>query len=717
MTLRNTLEQFPSYQLCRSKIEELDGRIAVFQQEKTKLQTEAANPKRIDGINEEIAALAELRGHIQALLDYMQSSKADISGSEREYEEIVRELMALKPETAETETDRKGLIERAKNLTARLQKALETLEGFDSPEGPADELQDLRRDTRTNVRVLLKNFFGEDESAAAEIEKQLELRPSETERRLAAFFYTQANPRAKKVEGVLDKFFASKEYKTFRAEFVAASRKDYKTGSAKIFAETEFAKLAAMKTPEERRKHADVILKVVDGYTLDTSSRSGYSVVLPYCVGSKKAEFLRAESGNECENIKTREFFLQIKFRLLRFGESELDYALPSYALWSLFRKGKLAALGIQDETFAQIVNYNSQGGYLNFAQWSESGNLYIKGDGTKSEVLKAAVLQEMQEVARELVPAVNVLSGYRRGLGEFAGPQQSQSSWLKEYRKCGLRVNTHTGAVESELPASEPVNQVGHVVYQFNKQDGEKERREFLVNKEMVAGVEHKGQPLDISRISGFRDVPEGYPLRPLLTEIYVRLENLNRKIVELKSHKHVTDQEKRTAKGYLDQLFAFGGELRDARRDLKAMTASLGKKERSWSWLSVGKKQLREQIANREETIRTLEQAIEAMANLLEPYGLNPQYYIQNAAQLERSSIDNNKRYIEEHCVVGLNEMLEPLIAEFNRLIDAYNDIYNHYADAFDKVSKSPLRRDSSSWDQSQKIEYFGSRFRKIA
>lgn len=683
MTLRNTLEEYPSHQLCRSKIKELDGRIAVFQQEKTKLQVEAANPKRMEGINDEISALTELRGCVHALLDYMYSTKVDLSGAENEYGQILRELMVLKPETAETEADRKGLIERAKSLTERLQKTLETLQSFDSPEGPADELKDLRIETRRNVRGLLKDFFGEDESAAAEVEKQLELRPSENERRLAVFFYTQANPRAKKAEQAVDKFFASKEYKTFKAKFVAALKKRCgHTLPAKIFVETEFAKLAAMKTPEERCNHADVLLRVTDEYRLDGP---GHSAAAPYCINSGKAEFLRAESGNERENMSTREFFLQIKFMLLRFRANELDYALPSYALWSLFRKGKLAELGIQDEEFAQMVHYNAQGGYLNFAQWSECGNLCIKGAGTESEVLKAAVSQEMQEIARELMPAFNASKGYKEGSGESG----MESSGLAEYRKCGLRVNTHTGATESELPASEPINQAGHVLYQFYKQDGEEVKRKHLVNQRMVFGPENRDEqvaPLDLAGVSGFKDVPEGYLLQQLLKQIEYRLNELFYKIESLKKHKHVTAEEKQEIETKLDELSALYEQTQNIRKERGKLYASYEKARQSrWPF-------------GREKRVSNLGSGIDAVdasiSGLIGSSNEINKWLRDNCGygcdgvkwSYTQEGVENLRKSLLEHCVVGLNDRLHLLVAEFERLRTAYNDIYGHYSSLFD-------------------------------
>ena len=152
--------------------------------------------------------------------------------------------------------------------------------------------------------------------------------------------------------------------------------------------------------------------------------------------------------------MNTREFLLQIKFMLLRFDENDLSYALPSYALLSLFKKGKLAELGIQDEEFAKMIHYNAQGGYLNFARWTASGNLCINGDGAQSEVLKAAVLQECRKLPENWFLLLMLQAAIKKGLGESG----MKSPGLTEYRKCGLRVNTHTGAAESELPASEPV-------------------------------------------------------------------------------------------------------------------------------------------------------------------------------------------------------------------------------------------------------------------
>ncbi|MEK7171508.1 MAG: hypothetical protein AAB739_01230 [Patescibacteria group bacterium] len=683
MALRNILEQYPSHQLCRSKIAELDGRITTFQMEKTKLQAEAANPMRIEGLNREISALAELRGCMHALLDYMCGAKANLSGAENEYGQILRELMVLKPETAETEADRKGLIERAKSLTERLQKTLETLKDFDSPEGPADELQDLRRDTKTNVRVLLKGFFGENESAAAEIEKQLELRPSENERRLAAFFYTQANPRAKKVGEALDKFFASKEYKTLKAKFVAALKKRGDMGAvAKIFAETEFAKLAAIKTPEERRKHEDVTIQVMD-YGLDSLAESGNSVAAPYCIDSGKAEFLKAESGNERENMNTREFLLQIKFMLLRFDENDLSYALPSYALLSLFKKGKLAELGIQDEEFAKMIHYNAQGGYLNFARWTASGNLCINGDGAQSEVLKAAVLQGMQEIARELVPAFNASSGYKKGLGESG----MKSPGLTEYRKCGLRVNTHTGAAESELPASEPVNQVGHVVYQFNKQEGEEAAEKHLANQKMVFGKE-EAKPLDLASISEFKDVPEGYPLQQLLKQIEDRLNELLHEIYFLKNHKrNVTAEEKQEIENKLNELSALYSQIQDIASQRDDVYASYRKARQSrWPF---GREKRTDALASE---IKALDDSKSKYIGVSNERG---QWFRDNYRNgcngvdwsHSQEGVEGLRKSLEEYCVVGLDEKLQPLIDEFARLQKTYKDIYEQYSKLFDK------------------------------
>ena len=50
-------------------------------------------------------------------------------------------------------------------------------------------------------------------------------------------------------------------------------------------------------------------------------------------------------------------------------------------------------------------------------------------------------------------------------------------------------------------------------------------------------------------------------------------------------------------------------------------------------------------------------------------------------------QEGVEGLRKSLEEYCVVGLDEKLQPLIDEFARLQKTYKDIYEQYSKLFDK------------------------------
>ncbi|MFC1615526.1 hypothetical protein ACFL21_00140 [Patescibacteria group bacterium] len=81
-------------------------------------------------------------------------------------------------------------------------------------------------------------------------------------------------------------------------------------------------------------------------------------------------------------------------------------HAFPSYAIWSLFRKGVLEEFGFTSEEFEKYIHFNNHGGYLNFASL-DHGRVNIPGFTIPSE-MQELIAREMKEIAAELLPAIN---------------------------------------------------------------------------------------------------------------------------------------------------------------------------------------------------------------------------------------------------------------------------------------------------------------------
>lgn len=704
MTLRETLAQYPSHAVCKAKLEDLFEKMGRLDVEKQHLQTVGAHELRIEGVKVEMQSLIDLSDSIQRLLAVMTNQRSVVLDVENIYQEIVSGLLALNPAEAETEGDRQDLIEKSERLTKRLQEILATLKGFDAVE-EGEELKDVRVETKKSVRTLLKEFFGEEVGAAGKLDRQLELVPSENERSLAVFFYKQANPKAKKPEQAVEKFFASKEYKTLRTQLVGQLRERPSAGpDVKAFVETEFAKLASMKTPEERESHAGGInwfLKKYDPY------ESGKSLVIPY----RNSFSFRGTHPDKDMNARNRDFLLGLKYRFLHLGVNDIDFALPSYALVSLFGSGELDRFGVDDKWFQDNVHFNDHGGgYFNFAEWRANGNLSIKGKrlegGQDAQTFEALVLKKMQEIARELAIPISALMGYNVGLQE-----KGLFAQLIRYVHSGLRVNTHTGVVESLLPGSEAMNQAGQINYESGRHEGEGVLARHLARQKMAFGPDdptaEKFEPLDLAKISGFKDVPEGHSLPRALDQISEELTRIFEEIQKwanfgCSKRIDVTKEELRKLEDDLREFTNKALQRRFMVTTLSQMRDYLWEKQESF--LSIGKNKLKRSIQSQIELIGEIDRGLESIAQFFIKHGVCDRVNLD-------SLTDEFIKYITEQIfdgrfVVGLNERLRPLVQEFERLRTAYYDIENAYNLMFDsEVAHYEKRRGCGDYNKPRK------------
>ncbi|MBN1494945.1 hypothetical protein JW911_04390 [Candidatus Peregrinibacteria bacterium] len=107
------------------------------------------------------------------------------------------------------------------------------------------------------------------------------------------------------------------------------------------------------------------------------------------------------------ETQKSFKYFdIEFKKRLLTMPENDIKFALPSYVIWKMFRDGKLAQYGIDDNTFLKISKFNEWSKYFNFA-YIEGNEIKISKITLNPDFISAAA-NEIASITTELIPIIN---------------------------------------------------------------------------------------------------------------------------------------------------------------------------------------------------------------------------------------------------------------------------------------------------------------------
>ena len=173
-------------------------------------------------------------------------------------------------------------------------------------------------------------------------------------------------------------------------------------------------------------------------------------------------------------------------------------------------------------------------------------------------------------------------------------------------------------------------------------------------------------------------------------LNFIVILVTELIKEIRHFQSHVNVTADVKQGIGGKLGELSSAIEQFQDANKRFWELKGSLGKIEDS-SFVIFHKRRidsLREQITNTEKISNASKKLMLEIAQWFKDncgvFNVDIDYTINNNQLSEQLVRGIESR--TEHCVVGLNEQLQPLIDEFTRLQNAYRDIYEQYSSLFD-------------------------------
>lgn len=481
--LRSTKEAHPTLAAAQQRLAELETRAAELEADQRKY---AGRDAIVRGIDEELATLRGERAEVQGLVTYMERKRDQLgrfSELERSAGDELATLVQTVPETTEDRTHQRGR-KRAAARTSIV--AGEALERFAAPTSSGDGQRG------PSLEAQIGEFFAASEAAEAPrvarkpTEVHLDLRQ---QRKLSNAF----------ADAPVTAFLRSKEFRTMRAEFETLLEQQHAPEAARVFAQVEFARLAALPDQSQRLEQLLALRQFIfwsqssakDQLPISDSVLRSIRAPRNQTLSTREQEYLdqalRFQAPQAQENATMRAFDMALRYRIAQSESYDLAHALPSYAVLRLYRSGELtqllAAPALEridaEETDPQqrqllrtqalrgaaslaqsMISMNVAGGYLNMASM-EHGRLHqlAHQQGQLSPALREAVEREMQAVMSELVPTMNAVS--REGAQRFNAPQAHELLPLK------VRVDTRNGNVESTLGTARAtaLNDVGRVV------------------------------------------------------------------------------------------------------------------------------------------------------------------------------------------------------------------------------------------------------------
>ncbi|MFC1810812.1 hypothetical protein ACFLZH_04900 [Patescibacteria group bacterium] len=246
---------------------------------------------------------------------------------------------------------------------------------------------------------------------------------------------------------------------------------------------------------------------------------------------------LRGEQNNMIKQEDFELFDLHCLDLLANEQSHNLSYALPSYALWRMFKRGDLKKLGIDDDKFLDSFTYNDRGNYMNFAEMSgyqlRTARL-LEGINVSNEKVRDAVREEIEQIILELLPVINA---------KMSREGKTYPPAIIEYSRV-VFFNRETGVLETSEEKCQGMNTICGRVVRNNKRalEGQKQREEQVEkNQERLNGGEEwedKGYSLedgDVKELKG--NVPEDVPLVKFIDAAVERLDNLKQRLETIDS------------------------------------------------------------------------------------------------------------------------------------------------------------------------------------
>jgi len=351
----------------------------------------------------------------------------------------------------------------------------------------------------------------------------------------------------------------------------------------------------------------------------------------------------------------TRESYeeFDLRYKDILIHNSDVSYALPSYAIWRMFKRGDLANMGIDDKKFLKLFTVNNSGKYFNFAKINSSV-LELSRLSERIDGFDKAVREEIDKIVLELLPAINAVMS-KNGTSSSAIARYSNKVFY----------DVKAGCVATSNPEYQEMNAINRRVVRHNQkvtenQKVEEERKDKL--NERLNGKENRWnrkKELSLDNLLALRDLAEQLPkdvsFVGFVQQIVVELGKLYKKFTnDFGVEYNIKETNKYVTEGRWDHFQDLKVKIEEARQLTGWRRLTKEKNERT---LSVAKESLNEYV---EDIVEQLHSLLKIDKKVL-------------ADMLEAS--ESRKDFIES-CLQETMEERDYLLQTARKLLHLYDD-----------------------------------------